>query len=106
MLQERDKVTVEDPDMQLSGTEKCSTFSRFMAGSLPQLVTADIENIVEKCREENPYVSLISRRPIPKPTNVGPTKTGKGLEYMLPCGFRESNQREKYWFEIVTGLLS
>ena len=91
--------------MQLSGADKSNSFSRFMAGSLPPTVTADLESTLDRSREDNPYQLLISRRPHPKPTSMGPINTGKGLEFMIPCGFREANQREKYWLETVTGLL-
>ena len=91
--------------MQLSA-DKSNSFSRFMAGSLPSTVTADLEPVLERSREENPYVMLVSRRPYPKPTSFGPINTGKGLEFMTPCGFREANHREKCWLETVTGLLA
>lgn len=105
MLGERDRVTVEDPEMQ-SSVDKSNSFSRFMAGSLPSTVIADLESVLDKNREDNPYLLLVSRRPYPKPTSLGPINTGKGLEFMTPCGFREANYREKCWLETVTGLLA
>ena len=88
------------------GNSNISSFSRFMAGSLPSSVfnASDPVPGADRGRDDNPYSFLISRRPDPKSTLIGPIKTGKGLDFMTPGGFKENTHKEKYWLETVTAL--
>ena len=98
-------MTVLDPETTASslGGEGLGSFSRFMQSSLSSSSLPESERPT-LLRDENPYTAFVNRRPDPKPTSFGPTSSGKGIEYMLPGGFREDLNKSRNWAELLSGL--